>query len=132
MKDLTLEAALEDNGSITSRPDPSTPASTPALRILLLSLADACWLLPSLGNGMLWQDETQTALLARTTLRHGLPMGFDGESSAWHPPQLRKPSARISMRSRILAAYPALRNTSETGICGHAIFATKVDSLTPQ
>lgn len=32
----------------------------------LLIFAGACrWLLPSLGNGMLWQDEAQTALLGR-------------------------------------------------------------------
>jgi hypothetical protein len=48
---------------------------------LLIAVAASCWLLPSLGNGMLWQDEAQTALLARTTLRYGVPIAFDGGNS---------------------------------------------------
>jgi len=48
---------------------------------LLIGIAASCWLLPSLGNGMLWQDEAQTALLARTTLRYGVPVAFDGPNS---------------------------------------------------
>lgn len=34
--------------------------------------------LPDLGSPMLWQDEAQTALVARTILEHGVPLGFDG------------------------------------------------------
>jgi Dolichyl-phosphate-mannose-protein mannosyltransferase len=48
---------------------------------LLIAVAACCWLLPSLGNGMLWEDEAQTALLGRTTLQHGVPVAFDGPNS---------------------------------------------------
>lgn len=48
---------------------------------LLIGIAACFWLLPSLGNGMLWEDEAQTALLARTTLEHGVPIAFDGANS---------------------------------------------------
>jgi hypothetical protein len=34
--------------------------------------------LANLGNQYLWQDEAQTALLARTILAHGIPLGTDG------------------------------------------------------
>ncbi|MBK5276307.1 MAG: glycosyltransferase family 39 protein [Desulfuromonadales bacterium] len=34
--------------------------------------------LTNLGNGYLWQDEAQTALIARTILHGGLPLGYDG------------------------------------------------------
>jgi hypothetical protein len=48
---------------------------------VLIAIAASLWLLSNLGSGMLWQDEAQTALLARTTLRHGIPIGFDGPNS---------------------------------------------------
>jgi 4-amino-4-deoxy-L-arabinose transferase-like glycosyltransferase len=42
----------------------------------------AAWLLlANLGNQYLWQDEAQTALLARSILRFGVPVGFDGTNS---------------------------------------------------
>ena len=42
----------------------------------------ASWLLlANLGNHFLWQDEAQTALLARSILRFGVPVGFDGTNS---------------------------------------------------
>ena len=37
--------------------------------------------LKNLGNHYLWQDEAQAALLGRTTLAHGIPIGYDGENS---------------------------------------------------
>ena len=42
-------------------------------------------LLSSLGNGYLWQDEAETALLARNTLRFGYPRAFDGRNSIEEP-----------------------------------------------
>ncbi|MBI3319469.1 MAG: glycosyltransferase family 39 protein [Candidatus Omnitrophica bacterium] len=38
-------------------------------------------LFSSLENGYLWQDEAETALLARHTLRFGYPRAFDGRNS---------------------------------------------------
>lgn len=35
----------------------------------------------NLGRSLLWEDEAQTALLARTALRHGIPIGYDGANS---------------------------------------------------
>ena len=48
--------------------------------LLVLSLA-AILFLANLGNGYLWQDEAQTALIARTILHGGLPLGYDGLNS---------------------------------------------------
>jgi 4-amino-4-deoxy-L-arabinose transferase-like glycosyltransferase len=46
----------------------------------IASLA-AVLLLTNLGNRYLWQDEAQTALLARTILDGGIPLGTDGRNS---------------------------------------------------
>jgi 4-amino-4-deoxy-L-arabinose transferase-like glycosyltransferase len=46
-----------------------------ALALIALS---AALLLPNLGNGFLWQDEAQTAAVARTILSDGVPRGSDG------------------------------------------------------
>ncbi len=51
------------------KPDPTGAA--------LLALA-AALLLSQLGNGRLWQDEAETAVLGRNTLRYGYPRAFDG------------------------------------------------------
>jgi hypothetical protein len=48
---------------------------------VLIAIAASVWLLSNLGSCMLWQDEAQTALLARTTLAHGVPIAFDGPNS---------------------------------------------------
>jgi hypothetical protein len=56
-------------------------ARVEALRLLpLFALAglSGVLLLANLGNQYLWQDEAQTALLARTILDHGIPLGTDG------------------------------------------------------
>jgi len=45
--------------------------------ILVLAALLSLW---NLGSAYLWQDEAQTALLARTILDHGLPLGFDGRN----------------------------------------------------
>lgn len=38
-------------------------------------------LLSNLGNQYLWQDEAETAVVARTVLTHGIPMATDGRNS---------------------------------------------------
>lgn len=40
----------------------------------------ALLVLPSLGRQPLWQDEAQTAVIARTILDHGVPLGSDGRN----------------------------------------------------
>lgn len=50
--------------------------------ILAVIAAVACTLLLSnLGNQHLWQDEAETALISKTILTHGIPMGHDGKNS---------------------------------------------------
>lgn len=41
-------------------------------------LTAALLLLPSLGNGMLWRDEAETACLARSVVRYGVPLARNG------------------------------------------------------
>ena len=48
-----------------------------ALGILVLA---AGLILGNLGDRLLWQDEAQTALLARSVLENGIPTGFDGRN----------------------------------------------------
>src|SRR3989338_1541923 len=61
------------------------PAADPVV-VGLLAVA-AGLLLWNLGNGYLWQDEAETAVLARNTLQFGYPRAFDGrqwvEIEAW-------------------------------------------------
>ncbi len=47
--------------------------------IALLGVGAWLWLW-NLGNGYLWQDEAETALLARHTLQFGYPRAFDGRN----------------------------------------------------
>ena len=47
---------------------------------LILVLASVL-ILSNLGNIYLWQDEAQTALIAKTILSHGVPLGTDGRNS---------------------------------------------------
>lgn len=48
----------------------------------LAALGLGAWLaLANLDGQLLWQDEAQSALLARTTLATGIPHGFDGANS---------------------------------------------------
>lgn len=37
-------------------------------------------LLSNLGNQYLWDDEAQTALISKTILDHGVPLGYDGKN----------------------------------------------------
>lgn len=72
----------------------------PSPTLLLILVISGVLLLLNLDNQRMWQDEAQTALLGRTTLRHGVPIGRDrGHSIAqedgaeldehdrwrWHP-----------------------------------------------
>jgi hypothetical protein len=54
--------------------------SDAALLVALAALSGTLCL-TNLGNQYLWQDEAQTALLARTILEHGIPLGTDGTNS---------------------------------------------------
>ena len=60
-------------------------AARPALRpdpvVVLVALLSAPLFLIGLGNTYLWQDEAQTALLARSVLKHGVPMVGQGAQS---------------------------------------------------
>jgi Dolichyl-phosphate-mannose-protein mannosyltransferase len=57
----------------------------PALRadpvVVLITLLSAPLFLVGLGNTYLWQDEAQTALLARSVLKYGVPMVGEGSES---------------------------------------------------
>ncbi|HET6453017.1 MAG TPA: glycosyltransferase family 39 protein [Armatimonadota bacterium] len=46
--------------------------------LCVLLIASSGLILARLGNIYLWQDEAQTALLAKTVLKYGFPRGFDG------------------------------------------------------
>ncbi len=48
--------------------------------VATLALLAAVLLFKNLGNQYLWQDEAQTALIARTVLTHGIPLGTDGRN----------------------------------------------------
>ncbi len=48
--------------------------------LLLILGAALCLFLANLGNHYLWQDEAQTALISKTILTHGLPLGYDGKN----------------------------------------------------
>ena len=75
------------NSSSTSRTDPRPPerprrARRPPivpLLLLLITLAAAFLLLWRLGSPLLWQDEAETANVARNLLRLGVPTPWDGE-----------------------------------------------------
>jgi hypothetical protein len=47
----------------------------------IILLAASVLLLSNLGNMYLWQDEAQTALIAKTVLSHGVPLATDGRNS---------------------------------------------------
>ncbi len=55
-----------------------SPASKPFLGLVLL--VAAFLLFANLGNVYLWQDEAETALLARNVLTHGYPTAWDGKN----------------------------------------------------
>jgi hypothetical protein len=49
--------------------------------VLALIAVAAVLVLPNLGNTCLWEDEAQTALLARNILSQGVPAASDGKNS---------------------------------------------------
>lgn len=49
--------------------------------IVVLIIVSLATLASNLGSSYLWQDEAQTALIARTVLSHGIPLGDDGRNS---------------------------------------------------
>jgi phosphatidylglycerophosphate synthase len=59
-----------------------TTKSRWAERIFLLSVlcVSLFLFLANLGNQYLWQDEAQTAVISRTILTHGVPVGYDGKN----------------------------------------------------
>jgi len=48
------------------------------LCVALVLIAASLMILLNLGNQYLWQDEAQTACIAKTILTHGIPLGTDG------------------------------------------------------
>jgi 4-amino-4-deoxy-L-arabinose transferase-like glycosyltransferase len=46
--------------------------------VAAIGVVAAVLLLTNLGSPYLWQDEAQTALIAKTILTHGIPLGTDG------------------------------------------------------
>ncbi|MGQ0633467.1 MAG: glycosyltransferase family 39 protein [Planctomycetaceae bacterium] len=56
------------------------PSRRDWLAIATLTLVSAALTLPRLDYCYLWQDESQTALLSRMVVEHGIPLGFDGRN----------------------------------------------------
>jgi hypothetical protein len=52
----------------------------PLLFLLFILFIGSFLLFKNLGNQYLWQDEAQTALIAKTVLSHGIPLGYDGKN----------------------------------------------------
>ena len=51
------------------------------LPVLLLTVLSGVLLLADLGDGYLWQDEAQSALISRTILNEGVPKATDGKNN---------------------------------------------------
>ncbi len=61
--------------------DPGQPKGKTELMFLIgLALGTVALFFLNLGNHYLWQDEAQTALLAKTILEWGVPYGTDGKN----------------------------------------------------
>jgi hypothetical protein len=54
---------------------------TEYLCVALVLIAASLMILLNLGNQYLWQDEAQTACIAKTILTHGIPLGSDGTNT---------------------------------------------------
>lgn len=61
------------------KPNPRDRLITVVIAAFVLAVA-LVLLLANLGNQYLWQDEAETALVARSVLTHGVPVGFDGRN----------------------------------------------------
>jgi 4-amino-4-deoxy-L-arabinose transferase-like glycosyltransferase len=66
-------------GRLEPAPDPARSGAE-SLAWLGIGLLAVLLLLPNLGEPNLWQDEAQTALIARTIPHHGVPLGSDGRN----------------------------------------------------
>jgi len=64
--------------------DMSRLAGMDVIVVVLLVIAGVL-LCSNLDNGYLWQDEAETALLARSTLKFGYPTAFDGKNMVYEP-----------------------------------------------
>lgn len=103
----------------------------------LPTLIAALLLLWRLDNGALWQDEAQTALLSRSVLLHGVPLGMEGDSSfsqelgvefgengiwrwhTWLPFYLLAAFFRLFGQSTLVARLPfALCAVATVALCG--------------
>jgi len=50
------------------------------LSIVILTVIASVLIFANLGNQFLWQDEAETAVLAKNTLEYGFPRAFDGKN----------------------------------------------------
>jgi 4-amino-4-deoxy-L-arabinose transferase-like glycosyltransferase len=70
-----------------SSSQPDKPASSLSRKIrkncpiIIITLIAAVLFISNLGNHYLWDDEAQTALIGKTILSYGLPLGHDGINS---------------------------------------------------
>ncbi|MEA3489887.1 MAG: glycosyltransferase family 39 protein [Candidatus Omnitrophota bacterium] len=48
--------------------------------IIILTIIAAVLIFANLGNQYLWQDEAETAVLAKNTLKYGFPRAYDGKN----------------------------------------------------
>ena len=59
---------------------PVTVRQAETFTVLCISVLAGLLLFKNLGDQYLWQDEAQTALLAKTILTDGIPRGYDGKN----------------------------------------------------
>jgi 4-amino-4-deoxy-L-arabinose transferase-like glycosyltransferase len=59
---------------------PLPPRTTHRALVALIAAVAVTFLFARLGQRYLWQDEAQTALISRTVLEHGVPLGSDGRN----------------------------------------------------
>ncbi len=50
------------------------------LPVLPIAIVASILIFSNLGDSSLWQDEAETALVSRTILTHGIPLGYDGKN----------------------------------------------------
>ena len=64
-----------------SKQEASTlPPSYPILVAIIIVITGAILIFSNLSNRYLWEDEAETALLARNILTYGIPKAFDGKN----------------------------------------------------
>jgi len=64
----------------------STMTHKQSVASICLVVLAVCLLLPNLGGPYLWQDEAETALVARTIWTHGIPQVTDGHNYFYQTP----------------------------------------------